>query len=353
MPEHTFNPERHITNFSKLGMFISGFLERKHNKENDAMGLALAISRSCEENTYFSVQNISYALQSISEMLEEDKLKHWMEQYSGYKYFSLHAKTIGVIMAGNIPFVGFHDFLCVLITGNKFLGKLSHNDRFLLPALAEELVKIDNDYTDYISFTENKIPQIDAIIATGSNNSARYFEYYFAKYPHIIRKNRNSIAILSGKESMNDLIKLADDLFLYFGLGCRSASKLFVPVNYDFSPLIEACKTYNYYKHHSGFRNNFDYYKTIFLMNDQAFLDGDFFILQENSLFNNPVSVYYYEYYENITSVLNYIDINRDKLQCIIGENNIMPDMIAFGQSQKPELWDYADNIDTIKFLLS
>jgi hypothetical protein len=257
-----------------------------------------------------------------------------------------------VVMAGNIPLVGFHDFLCVLISGNCFLGKLSRNDYYLLPTLAQILTSIDSRYKERITFTTDKIQGFDAVIATGSNNTSRYFEYYFGKYPHIIRKNRNSIAILSGHETPEDLAALTMDMFLYFGLGCRNVNKIFVPAGYNFFQLTEACKQFADYINHNNFRNNYDYYKTIFLMNNQSFIDGGFYILQENQLLHNPVSVFHYEYYIVISEVQSFIADNKENLQCIVGNMAEIPGIIPFGKAQKPHLDDYADNIDTIEFLL-
>ena len=255
-------------------------------------------------------------------------------------------------MAGNIPLVGFHDFLCVLISGNKFLGKLSQNDPYLLPALSQILIEIDNRYQDYISFTTDRISGFDAVIATGSNNTARYFEYYFGKYPNIIRKNRNSIAVLSGNETKEELALLAEDMFLYFGLGCRNVSKIFVPTGYNFFLLTEACKQFAGFLNNNKFRNNYDYYKTIFLMNNQAFIDGGFYLLQENQLLHNPVSVFHYEYYPDRSHFIDFITENKENLQCIVANIPDLPEAIPFGSAQKPGLGDYADNIDTIEFLL-
>jgi hypothetical protein len=352
MPENKFNTETHIRNLAKLGSLLRAYLIGTMD-DNDSVSIILdpAIKKSINENNYFTLENIRYALNAITEMLSEDKLKEWMSHYKAAYLSQKKPKTIGVVMAGNIPMVGFHDFLCVLITGNKFLGKLSQNDQYLLPALAEILFQIDKRYQDFISFTSGKISDFDAVIATGNNNSARYFEHYFGKYPHIIRKNRNSIAILDGNESRDELIGLANDMFLYFGLGCRNVSKLFVPSGYDFTMLIEASNIFVDYLNHNSFRNNYDYYKTIFQMNNIPIIDSGFFILQENELMQTPVAVYSYSFYSEPESIKNFISENYENIQCIVGNQNEIEGIIPFGQAQRPHLNDYADNVDTVQFL--
>ena len=320
--------------------------------DTNRIGLHEAISKSCTENKFFTKNSIHSALSSIAEILEENKLVEWISGYRNFDSCKIPNKTIGVVMAGNIPLVGIHDFLCVLISGNRFLGKLPRNDCFLLPALANILTGIDKRYAEYIIFTADKIQGFDAVIATGSNNTSRYFEYYFGKYPHIIRKNRNSIAVINGHETEEELTALTEDMFLYFGLGCRNVSKIFVPAGYNFFRLTEACNQFSDYLNHNNFRNNYDYYKTIFLMNNQAFIDGGFYILQENKLLQNPVSVFHFEYYTDISEVQCFITDSKENLQCIVGNMAEIPGIIPFGKAQKPQLGDYADNIDTIEFLL-
>jgi hypothetical protein len=352
MPDYKLNTSNHINNLVKLGVVIQKYLSGQLSDADISHEVfQTAINKSCVENGFFTESNIFYALRSIAMMLDEDNLLQWISRYSKSDRDESNRKTIGVVMAGNIPLVGFHDFLCVLISGNKFLGKLSHNDSLLLPALAQILIGIDSRYQDRISFTKDKIQGFDAVIATGSNNTSRYFEYYFGKYPHIIRKNRSSIAIIKGDETFEELCLLTEDMFMYFGLGCRNVSKIFVPTGYNFLLLTEACKQFADYIHHNNFRNNYDYYKTIFLMNNQAFIDGGFYILQENQLLHNPVSVFHYEYYSSISDVLKFIEGNKDNLQCIAGKMTEIAGIIPFGMAQKPQLWDYADNIDTLEFL--
>jgi len=257
-------------------------------------------------------------------------------------------------MAGNIPLAGFHDFMCVLISGNIFVGKLSSQDKYLLPAIAEELNGIAPSVKESVFFTEERLPPFDAVIATGSNNSSRYFEYYFGKYPHIIRKNRNSVAILNGMESKEELGLLADDIFLYFGLGCRNVTKIFIPEGYDFTMLTKALRKYkDRLSMQSKYMNNYDYNKSIFLINQILHNDLEFCILKEDNSIASPISVLYYEYYRDISDVINYISVNREKIQCLVAGKTYTNYTVLFGKSQQPELWDYADGVDTMEFLIS
>ncbi|NTW33020.1 MAG: acyl-CoA reductase, partial [Bacteroidetes bacterium] len=303
-------------------------------------------------NPWFPRENIIYSLKAIASSLSKDNLEKWLSPYSD-KALSTASKKVAVIMAGNIPLVGFHDFLSVLISGNIFIGKLSSQDKFLLPALANELIAIEPSIKNNIIFTEGRLPAFDAVIATGSNNSSRYFEYYFGKYPHIIRKSRTSIAIISGKESVEELRSLCDDIFLYFGLGCRNVNKLYIPQNYDFTVLKKAIGTYrDKLFTHNKFMNNYEYNLSVFLINQISHIDTGFCLLKNDASFASPISVINYEYYSDITDVLNNISANREKIQCIVGGKSYTNDTVTFGKSQQPELWDYADGVNTMKFLI-
>ncbi len=345
---------KHIDNFSKLRSVILDYLAGKLNQQEFYFTtLSSAVQKSCVDNGYFTENNIRYALNSIADIIQGKEMSKWLSYYELDDKPENISKKIGVVMAGNIPLVGFHDFLCVIVSGNQFLGKLSKQDRFLLPALADILMEIDRSYKAQISFTVDKIQGFDAVIATGSNNTARYFDYYFGKYPNIIRKNRNSIAILNGEETKEELTLLVDDMFLYFGLGCRNISKLFVPIGYDFKELIQASQKSSDYINHNNFRNNYDYYKTIFLMNNLPFYDCGFYLIQESPLLHNPVAVFNFEYYSSMNKIIDFINENSGNLQCIVGNRPEIAGVVKFGEAQKPGLMDYADNIDTLKFLLS
>ena len=250
-------------------------------------------------------------------------------------------------MAGNIPLAGFHDFLSVLISGNNLIVKTSSKDSELIVYISDILCSINPSFRDNIEFAEGTLSNFDIVIATGSDNSSRYFDYYFGKYPSIIRKNRNSIAIIEGDETGDELEGLGTDIFSYFGLGCRNVSKIYVPKGYDFRSMIRYWDTFAGVISHPKYANNYDFNKAVYLVNKEAFYDAGYILLKEDSRISSPVSVLYYEYYESQTALKQQIELLKEKIQCMIGRHNI-----PFGKAQSPNLWDYADGIDTIEFLL-
>lgn len=326
--------QQRINGFVKLGNFLS--TEVFKNEE--------LINSASAHNGWFTKENIIFALQGWSEILTEEKLNNWLSPYS---FPTNRPKTVAIVMAGNIPLVGFHDFLSVLITGNKVLAKLSSNDTVLLPFLAKKLIEIEPGFAGLIEFTEERLSNFDAVIATGSNNTARYFEYYFGKYPSIIRKNRNSVAILTGNESPEQLDALAEDIFRYFGLGCRNVSKLFLPKDYNFDPFFNAMYGWKEIINNNKYINNYDYNKAVYLMSNIELLDNEFLLLKEDNGFSSPISVVFYQYYESEDELRKYLSENKEHIQAIVSEKDI-----PFGAAQKPQLWDYADGVDTISFLL-
>lgn len=330
------NLEERINAFSKLGDVI------KNNTEKLKQG---------KHNPWFTDESLDYALFEISKSLCKENLEKWVSMYAGLQK-PIEAKRVGVITAGNIPLVGFHDFLSVLISGHKFVGKLSSKDDKLLPRVIDLLIEIEPEFKDYIFISENRLTNFDAVIATGSNNSARYFEYYFGKYPHIIRKNRNSVAILSGTETDKELQLLADDIFLYFGLGCRSVSKLFLPVGYDLDHIFRNSLKHKDIINHNKYANNYDYNRAIYMMNLIEFKDNGIMLMKEDINMASPISVVYYEHYSKLETVKQRLETEKDKIQCVVAKDKIIKDTVPFGESQKPMLWDYADNVDTIEFLL-
>lgn len=283
-------------------------------------------------NAWFTPSQCDLALKGILKFLVKGKLEAWVHGYS----IPENPKKVGVVMAGNIPLVGFHDLLCVLISGHHLAAKLSSQDTVLMRYVVEQLVKIEPRFRDHITFVE-RLNDVDAVIATGSDNTARYFEYYFRNKPHIIRKNRSSIAVLQGSETDEQLVALGKDVFSYFGLGCRNVSKLIVPEGYDFSRILRLWEAYRDVSNHHKYVNNYDYNKSILLVNRTPFLDNGFVLITENSASVSPISVVYYAH---------SADLNSDKIQCIVSS-----DGVPFGKSQEPELTDYADNVDTLKFL--
>jgi hypothetical protein len=303
-------------------------------------------------NPWFTEDNIRFALKSLAESLSDDKLDDWLINYNFKSEFK--PKTVGVVMAGNIPLVGFHDYLSVLISGNYLKAKLSSDDNKLLPLIHQILTLIEPGYKDKVVFTNEQLSDFDAIIATGSNNTARYFEYYFGKYPNIIRKNRNGVAVLSGEETKSDLLGLADDVFLFFGLGCRNVSKIYVPVDYDFNKLLDAFEKYSEIRLHSKYLNNYEYNKSIFLINKIKFIDNGFVILKEDRQLSSPLAVLHYEYFNDLEQLKAEIQSMSNQIQCIVSTISFsIPHNLPFGKAQKPKLQDYADSIDTIDFLLN
>ena len=253
-------------------------------------------------------------------------------------------------MAGNIPMVGFHDFLSVLISGHRLKAKLSTQDSVLLTDLAHRLMEIEPEMRDYIQFSD-RLHEVAAVIATGSDNTARYFEYYFRDIPHLIRKNRASCAVILGEESQEELKALGTDIFSYFGLGCRNVSKLYVPAKYEFTKLFQAWDQSGKILHHSGYFNNYEYQKSILLVNRTDFFDNGFILLKEEEALVSPIAVLYFEYFTDQDALLDKIKKNEAKIQCTVSARHGFKGSEVFGQSQFPEVSDYPDKVDTLKFL--
>lgn len=302
-------------------------------------------NNAANENPWFTHESVERALSGVSTWLTEPALTEWVSSYPA----SLTSRTIAVVMAGNLPLVGFHDLLAVLLSGHSVLVKLSSKDRFLPSHFIDKLTEIEPAFGPRITQAE-QLKSFDAVIATGSDNSARYFEYYFGKYPHIIRKNRTSVAILSGKETQSELESLGKDVFSYFGLGCRSVSKLFVPSGYSFNDMFGAFEPYSQIINHHKYANNYDYQKSILLINSVPFLDNGFLLLQESKGTVSPISVLYHEPYENDEDLVDKLAIHKEKIQVVVG-NNAPAAVVSFGCAQNPGLMDYADNVDTMAFL--
>ena len=348
--------EQRINAFAKLGAFLGQFsnegIQKKEPVENNILffdGFKERIQLAERNNGWFTQENILFALENWSNTLEISNIEQWISKYNFTNY---NPKRIAIIMAGNIPLVGFHDFLSVLVSGHRALIKQSSNDQFLLPYLVQFLESVEPEFKGAVEFTENKLEEFDAVIATGSNNTARYFEYYFRDKPSIIRKNRNSIAVLTGDENKADLKALSEDIFRYFGLGCRNVSKLFVPKDYNFQPFFNAIYDWNPMIHHTKYANNYDYNKAVYLMSDFNLLDNGFLMIKEDQGYASPISVVFYEYYEDFKSLQKKLDGDKDAIQCIVAKGFRPTEEIPLGQSQKPNLWDYADNMDTVDFLL-
>jgi hypothetical protein len=301
-------------------------------------------------NPWFTPEFIKFSFSAWSEALMEEKISRWLSSYPAGQN-SDDLKTIGIIMAGNIPMVGLHDLLCVLAGGNRALVKLSSSDEKLIPAVHQFLSDYNPDYKDLIEYAEGPIKGFDAIIATGSNNSSRYFDYYFGKYPHIIRRNRNGAAVLTGSETDEELDKLADDIFIYFGLGCRNVSKLYLPEGYEVERLFNAFSKYSYFKDKHKYRNNYDYQKSILLINCIPHKDNEFLLFKEDQSLISPISVIHTETYDSLSNLNEKLKLSVDQLQCVISADPGVENSIKPGRSQFPELWDYADGVDVMDFL--
>ncbi len=301
-------------------------------------------------NPWFTADNINYALTYWATHLTNTMLESWLAPYQS-SIKETKSKTVGIIAAGNIPMVSLHDILSVFLCGHKVTVKLSSKDQHLTPFLFSILEKKEQDVCNSIDFRDGKWEKIDAVIATGSNNTNRYFETYFGKYPHLFRQHKSGVAILTGNESEKELEKLSDDIFLYFGLGCRNVCKIYVPQGYDFSPLLKAMQKWNHIFYHHSYINNYDYQKSMAIINKEPFIDNGFVILCESEKIFSSLGIIYYEYYSELCNLAPKFKAYSDQIQCIVSKNKVIEESVSFGESQQPQLWDYADNMDIINFL--
>lgn len=301
-------------------------------------------------NPWYTVLNIQNQLRAISTNLSREKLEEWLSSYPEVTT----DKTVALVLAGNIPLVGFHDILSSLILGFNVQIKPASDDAGLTKFVLDELIAFDESFRKKISFVE-RLNDYDLIIATGSNNSARYFEYYFGSKPHIIRKNRNSVAILHGKESSEQLQLLGHDILAFFGLGCRSVSKIYAPTGHDFGSFFVAIEDFKDIKDHFKYSNNYDYNKSIYLINGDTHLDNGFLLAKEDEKLASPLATVHVEYYDDKELLKQKIEQHRDAIQCLVTEMdlNVTIPAFSFGQSQSPSLTDYADNVNTLDFLSS
>jgi hypothetical protein len=342
---------------------------RLNNLEEER--IETAIRRTANNNSWFTPDNQRLALGEIRDhFLDKNKLEHWLSPYKIGDYTegspselkvaqSLQTsngklQTIGLVLAGNIPLVGFHDILCVFAAGHRARIKLSDKDPFLLPLLLEILKEIDPRTADYFDTTSDRLTNFDAVIATGSNNSARYFEAYFGKYPNIIRKNRNAVAILRGPETAEELRNLGDDIFQYFGLGCRNVSKLYLPRGYNFTLLLETLHERNEIVMHDKYKNNFDYNFTLLILNKIKYESNGCILMREATEIASPISVVYYEFYDELMDLIHNLETKKEEIQLVVSSSQIADlQTFKFGEAQKPSLSDYADGVDTMQFLMS
>ena len=346
--------ENKIDAFVSLGDFLRQFKEDGNVESVDIAQNSIffeafseLIKLSQSHNGWYTPEQVYFSINSWAEALTEENLRIWLSKYD---FVEKDPKTVAIILAVNIPLVGFHDFLSVLISGNKVLVKTSSNDQHLLPFLAKYLIAVEPKFEDYIEFTEGKLENYDAVIATGSDNTARYFEFYFKDKPSIIRRNRNSVAVLTGNETEEQIKALGEDIFRYFGLGCRNVSKLFVPRGYNFDKFFEGIFSFQDIVQYERYANNYDYNKAVFLMSNFKLLDNGFLTIKEDESYSSPISSVFYEYYESLDELNSKLKLDDLKIQCVVSDG-IIENGIAFGETQKPKLWDYADNVDTIQFL--
>ncbi|WP_339608130.1 acyl-CoA reductase [uncultured Roseivirga sp.] len=303
--------------------------------------------RARNENSWFTSESVKSTLNTWGECLTEKSLSSWTKDYALTPKAS---KKVGLVMAGNIPMVGFHDLLSVLISGHTAMVKLSSQDKVLIQFVISEIRIISEILGSHIVHAE-RMNEADAIIATGSDNSARYFKHYFAQHPHIIRQNRTAIAVIKGNETAEELTDFGKDYFQYFGLGCRNVSKIYAPKGYDFVKLIDALMGYETVLDHHKYRNNYDYNKSIYLVNGEPHLDSGFFLMRESQELVSPISVLFYEYYNSEAELDLTLAKHHDKIQCVVSANGWYEGSIPLGKAQQPELWDYADGVDTLEFL--
>ncbi len=338
------NLKERIEIASLLGQFITNFNNAVTQEPEENEKYLSVLQQAKTKNPWFTIENQQMALKAWGKNLTQENLNKWLSKYD---LNHITPKNIGVICAGNIPMVGFHDILSVLMSGHKAQVKLSSQDHILIPYFMDYVMDIAPEIGQYISFVE-KLEDFNAVIATGSNNTARYFEAYFGNVPHIIRKNRTSIAILQGDESKEDLNHLGKDIFSYFGLGCRNVTQLLVPKNYDFTLFFEAIYPYHEIINHHKYANNYDYNRAIYLMKNEPFLDNHFLLLKESDALFSPVATVFQTEYKDENALNDFLQKNSENIQCTIGNGG---HYIPFGKAQQPELWDYADNVDTVSFL--
>ncbi|WKN45277.1 acyl-CoA reductase [Tunicatimonas pelagia] len=337
------NLDDRIRVFAAVGTVLKNLDKNEQNE---------LVQRARSDNAWFTEENVLLAKEGLQRYLSEEKLRQWVTDLPTQPS---SVKKIGLVMAGNIPWVGFHDLLTVLISGQHAMIKLSSQDSFLMRYIINIITELEPQLASLITVVD-KLNTADAIIATGGDNTSRYFEYYFAKYPHIIRKNRTGVAVLSGHETEKELNALGEDIFRYFGLGCRNVSKIFVPEEYNFESLFRTLEAYQTVAHHHKYNNNYDYNKSIYLVNREPFLDTGFALFRQSDQLVSPISVVYYEPYQNQNELTQKLLANEEKTQCVVAQESIYPNQknyVPFGQAQQPKLWDYADGVNTLKFVQS
>ncbi|MBP1164360.1 hypothetical protein JOE44_001244 [Chryseobacterium sp. PvR013] len=340
------NTENQVLGLIKLSDYIKAFLAKKPEDHNeDDVDIELLLKRSEIENPWFTIDNQKFALQQWTDLLTEENIKNWLGNYS----ISKISKRVGLILAGNIPLVGFHDVISVVLSNHIPVIKLSSKDKYMIPFLLKKWRVFSNENVTF-EFVE-KLENFDAVIATGSNNTARYLEYYFKNHLSIIRKNRTSVAVLKGDETNEELQLLAKDIFQYFGLGCRNVTRVFIPKDFVIDRLFESFLGFQDIINHNKYANNYDYNRAVYLLNQDKFWDNNFVMLKEDDKLFSPLSVINFSRYESLDDVKAFIAENEENIQCVVAKEEAGLNAIAFGEAQNPGLDTYADNVDTMKFL--
>lgn len=349
--QHTeeMNVQKRIEAFDKLGREIQNLINNfERGFENEEA--AILFQKMASKNGFFDTKNIIAALRGISIILEKSGLIHFVEKYSFHD--NQTSKNVAVIMAGNIPAVNFADFLYVLLAGHNFVGKLSSSDPYLMPFLAEMLIKIEPDFKNKIKFQDGILNGFDAVIATGSDNSSRYFEYYFSKYPNIIRKNRTSVAVLFGDETNDEIKMLENDMFSFYGLGCRNVSKIFVPESFNPVDFLNQLEPPLPLTENAKYKNNFEYYKAIYLLNKVHHYDNGQFLLKETADLYPSIGTLHFQKYKSANELTQILDSLEEKLQCVVAKHEISNNTIKPGEAQSPGIFDYPDGVDVGAFLM-
>ena len=335
-----------ITAFTALGQLFNDYSNKNNNTNKWIEKLDNALVNASNRNKWFTKENLDFCIKTWGNTLTESHISTWLNAYS----IQQTSQRLGLVLAGNIPLVGLHDVLSGLACGYSIEIKSSSNDNILLPFVIGFLTERQPEWHDKIFFTDGKLEKFDRVIATGSTNTARYFEYYFKDVPHIVRKTRNGVAVLDGTETPEDLTALCVDIMQYFGLGCRSVSHLMVPEGYDFNELFLALYDYKELIHHNAYANNYDYNKAVYLMQEEELLENGFIMLKKDNGLNSPIACIHYSTYKNIKEAEKSIELQQEKIQCVV--SSCLKNSLAFGQTQHPKLTDYADHVDTMAFLL-
>jgi len=340
------NIENQVLGLTRLSSYIKDFLaENQEDNNGSDSDLKLLMNKTAIENPWFTIENQKFAFQQWADLLTGENINSWLSKYS----ISKISKRVGLILAGNIPLVGFHDVISVVLSNHIPVIKLSSKDRYMIPFLLKKWNEFSEGNVQF-EFVE-RLENFDAVIATGSNNTARYLEYYFKNSMHIIRKNRTSVAVLKGDETEEELKLLATDIFRYFGLGCRNVTRLFIPDDFLIDRLFESFVDFQDIINHHKYANNYDYNRAVYLLNRDLFWDNNFVMLKEDDQIFSPLSVINFSRYSSLEEVNSFIAENEEHIQCIVAKDELGLDSVALGEAQNPGLDTYADNVDTMKFL--